>query len=978
MDRETRLDQLAADILAGKVIDWPAVESSIDPADSAAVQQLKIVAEIASLHRGLEDAPAATPLVSWGHLQLLERIGSGTFGDVYRAWDTHLDREVALKLLRASPAASSADVSLSDPARVVNEGRLLARVRHPHVITVYGAEPRAGAVGIWMEFIRGRTLHQVVEQQGVLSAREATAIGVDLCGALAAVHAAGLLHRDVSARNVMREDGGRIVLMDFGAGHDDGRAVVSREGRDIAGTPLYMAPELFSGARADQRSDIYAVGALLFHLVTARFPVTGRSLEEVGDAHACGKRTRLRDARPDLPPAFVRTVEKALAPIPAERFQTLGELERVLEDPSAESAIGSPSATWRAGAFLAAALTLGLAIVAAWSLLSSRDETDRGGKASTAALNSAAGLTNRKLTLSGDVWAFSNPSADGRFMAGMVGKTGDVALIDLATNAYRPLGLGRGEYQDGYASLGILSPDGKTVAVEWYHDGKGSLRLIQTDGTGQRDLIPPPAEIRAYEWSRDGSMILAVVQIAPDNNVVCLIAVADAAVRQIRSIGKVLPGMMSLSPDGRYIAYDHPESSGAIDHDIFILDVHTNSLWPFAPSAGEDRAPFWTPDGASLVFLSDRNRSMSLWRAPVSQGRSAGETELIKDNVGRVWLRGFTADSQLHYQLSSGHAEVYIASLDDNPIQPKVISPRMALSNFYPVWSRDGRYVAYTSERDVADGRELWVYDTELQREERITAGSAGIGRPWGWSPDGTQILAGGGERRLVLIDRRTRAIELIADDAVRVSWLTAGLVYQSGRAVTVYDVATRRPFRTFSYDRAKPGAVSVSWDGESVLAMEADGRIILDETATGVRHTWTDPGVTSVGNHHRVPVSNGVAYIAFATSAAGATKTLRFWPRAGPPRELLRGSPTEDFILVGLDVDTRHLLVVRRTVASDPELRDETLWRVPIDGSDPISTGFTMEGLRDISMHPDGRQIAFNAGWKRGEHWVMENLLPR
>ena len=978
MDRETLLDQLAADILAGKAIDWPAVESSIDPADSDAVQQLKIVAEIAYLHRGLDDAPAAAPVVSWSHLRLLERIGSGTFGDVYRAWDPHLDREVALKLLRASPAASSADVSLSDPARVVNEGRLLARVRHPHVITVYGAEPRDGAVGIWMEFIRGRTLHQVIEQQGVLSAREATAIGVDLCGALAAVHAAGLLHRDVSARNVMREEGGRIVLMDFGAGHDDARAIVGREGRDIAGTPLYMAPELFTGAHADQRSDIYALGALLFHLVTGRFPVTGRSLEEVADAHARRTRTRLRDARPDLPPAFVRAVEKALDPVPAERFQTLGTLEQALEEPSAQSATASPATPWRSVIYLAAALTLSVAVVGAWSFLSSPDAAGRG-QAGSAAANPIAGLATRKLTISSDVWPFSNPSADGRFMAGVIGKTGDVALIDLATNTYRPLGLGRGEYEDGYASLGIISPDGSAIAVEWYdQENHGALRLIRADGSDRRDLIPSPAEVSAYEWSRDGSMILALVQTAPDTNVVCLVAVADGAVRKIRSIGSVRPGMMSLSPDGRYIAYDQPESPGAVDHDLFILDAHTNSVWPLAPSPGEDRAPFWTRDGTSLVFLSDRNRSMSLWRAPVSQGRSAGEAELIKDNVGRVWLRGFTADSQLHYQLSSGHAEVYVASLDDNPIQPEVVSPRMALSNFYPVWSREGRYVAYTSERDAAGGRELWVFDTGLQREERIAIGSQKVGRPWGWSPDGTRLIAGDGAQRLLLIDRETRSIEVIAANVVRASWLTAGIVYQSGRTVVVYDAARRRPVRTFSYDGAKPGAVAVSWDGESILALEGEGDLILDETTSGARHTWKDPVVTSVGNHHRLPESGNVAYIAFVKSTSGNARTLRFWDGAGLPRELLRSTPTEDFVLVGRDPDGRHLLVVRRADVSDPELRNETLWRVPIDGSGPVSTGLTIEGLRDISMHPDGRQIAFNAGWKKGEHWVMENLLPR
>ena len=260
MDRETRLGLLASAILDGTPVDWPTAESTGEPSESGLVRDLQIVAEIAALHRNLDvppdSSPAAPvaldetrPAATWGHLRLLEPIGQGAFGEVHRAWDTHLDRQVALKLLRTGPATAGPSLSVGDPARVVNEGRLLARVRHTNVITVYGAEPRDGRVGIWMEFIRGRTLHSLVEQQGPLGPREAAAVGIDLCQALAAVHRAGLLHRDVTARNVMREDGGRVVLMDFGAGHEHGPAASARAGHDILGTPLYMAPELFSGGQ---------------------------------------------------------------------------------------------------------------------------------------------------------------------------------------------------------------------------------------------------------------------------------------------------------------------------------------------------------------------------------------------------------------------------------------------------------------------------------------------------------------------------------------------------------------------------------------------------------------------------------------------------------------------------------------------------------------------------------------------------------
>ena len=189
----------------------------------------------------------ADPLqIRWGPLVVLEKVGRGSFGDVYRAWDPRLDREVALKLIpeEASEAAGSP---------VVEEGRLLARVRHPNVLTVHGAERIDGRAGIWTEYVRGKCWPQEVARRGPLPADEAARIGADVCGALAAVHAAGLLHRDVKAQNVLRDATGRIVLGDFGTGVPfDEQAGVSDP--QVAGTPLYLAPEVIEGRPATTRS----------------------------------------------------------------------------------------------------------------------------------------------------------------------------------------------------------------------------------------------------------------------------------------------------------------------------------------------------------------------------------------------------------------------------------------------------------------------------------------------------------------------------------------------------------------------------------------------------------------------------------------------------------------------------------------------------------------------------------------------------
>src|SRR6185436_1829643 len=139
---------------------------------------------------------------------------------------------------------------------IVDEGRLLARVRHTNVVTIYGADRFGDSVGLWMEFIKGKTLKQLLSEQGAFGAREASLIGIDLCAALAAVHQAGLLHRDIKAQNVMREDGGRIVLMDFGAGRELVQS--ETEAQPLTGTPLYMAPEVLDSHPASASSEVYS------------------------------------------------------------------------------------------------------------------------------------------------------------------------------------------------------------------------------------------------------------------------------------------------------------------------------------------------------------------------------------------------------------------------------------------------------------------------------------------------------------------------------------------------------------------------------------------------------------------------------------------------------------------------------------------------------------------------------------------------
>jgi len=207
---------------------------------------------------GAPDAgPISGQLKTWGDFQLLQVLGRGGFGEVYRAWDPVLEREVALKLLL--PRGMDPELEFTT---MVAEARAMAKVHHPNIVPVYGVDRREGRVGFWSEFVRGQTLNALIAAQGVMDEQTAAQTCIALCDALGAVHAAGLLHRDIKPGNAMRDAGGRVLLMDFGLSQN------LLAGSGWSGTPAYMAPEVSAGHAASVQSDLYAMGVMLRFLTT--------------------------------------------------------------------------------------------------------------------------------------------------------------------------------------------------------------------------------------------------------------------------------------------------------------------------------------------------------------------------------------------------------------------------------------------------------------------------------------------------------------------------------------------------------------------------------------------------------------------------------------------------------------------------------------------------------------------------------------
>jgi hypothetical protein len=347
-------EQIQEQLLDGQAVDWNALsERTLSQSERRQLEMLRVLDAIRQ-HSRSGVTTSQHDLASgdrWGRYVITGVLGGGTFARVYRAEDPTLKTSVALKVLRFS------DTPGIQRERLISEARKLAQIRHRHVVEVLPLEEHEGHLALVMRLVDGETLKTIADRR-LLSAREAAEIGEELCTGLVVVHAADIVHRDIKSQNVMRDRNGDTVLVDFGSGE----IVTATDERrdDPEGTPLYMAPELFTGAHASRQTDIYSAGVLLFFLVTGTFPVTGTDWRDLETAHRTHRRRRLSDIRPDLPADFRRLVERATAPDAGERYQSAGEMIEALEALRRERRPAVPTIVGIGAAVVAGVFVLGI------------------------------------------------------------------------------------------------------------------------------------------------------------------------------------------------------------------------------------------------------------------------------------------------------------------------------------------------------------------------------------------------------------------------------------------------------------------------------------------------------------------------------------------------------------------------------------------------------------------------------------------
>ena len=501
------------------------------------------------------------------HFKILETLGQGGMGVVYKARDTQLDRLVAIKVLESNRIADS-----ERKLRFAQEAKAASALNHPNIVTIYNIGCEDGVDFIVMEFIAGRTLDRVIPRGGMKTA-EVLDYGIQAADALARAHAAGIVHRDLKPGNIMITEEGQVKLLDFGLAklsdlHDATDAELTRpaapeteDGR-ILGTVCYMSPEQAEARKTDARSDIFSFGAVLYEMTTGHRAFMGRSKISTLAAILQSDPKPAAELRPGLPRDLARIVERCLRKDPAWRYQSAADLKISLFDLQREIASGTsplaPAAQaaqpkWR-GMRLAATAVLGLAFGAmgAWWL------------AAPGAIHTAPQVDVRPLTT-------------------------------FAGNESEP----------------ALSPDGKLIAFAWDgpHQDNYDIYVRLVDGGNALRLTTDPAPDHAPAWSPDGERLAFLRDSA-----IYLIPAMGGVPRKLLEMppGSLFenlasPTSISWSPDGRFLAFNSARGGTPV---IWIASAESGESHR-ASTAPEgyymEVSPAFSPDGRTLAYIRARD-----------------------------------------------------------------------------------------------------------------------------------------------------------------------------------------------------------------------------------------------------------------------------------------------------------------------------------------------------------------------------------
>jgi Tol biopolymer transport system component len=748
-----------------------------------------------------------------GPYRVLEKLGEGGMGEVYRARDVRLNRQVALKVLPDAVAGDSERV-----ARLRREAQVLASLNHPHIAALHGIEDAGATLALVMELVEGVDLRQQLAR-GPIPLDEALKIARQIALGLEAAHAQGIVHRDLKPANIKVRADGTVKLLDFGLARAERDVVPSDASPTITspaaltavgvvlGTAAYMSPEQARGYPADKRSDIWAFGGVLFEMLTGRCAFPGAT---VTDTLASVMRAEpdWRALPADTPAGIRLLLRRCLEKDADRRLHDIADARLEIDDASSgarePAAIAAPPARERKLLTAGAALVvLTLAALGGWFLRTSPDQPE----------------TRLELTTPATTDAAFALSPDGRKVVFVAPDGGQMKLWirSLDDGVARPLPRTEG------ATFPFWSPDGKSLGFF----GKAKLNRVDIDGGNVKSLVPGVAVPLGGSWSADGTILFAEnpggpIRRVPANggDVVDVTTVAVPGERG-HSFPQFLPGGRRFL----FVMSGNSETRG-----VYVGDLDGGQKKRLLDASGT--AVYVAP--GYLVFA--RGKQLLAQRFDAESATLSGDVMTIGELGGATTRLSASAAGTVAYRTQpgdSGQRQLVWIDRSGRELERVVYAGSAAQG---PALSHDGRFVAVF--RFIDGNMDLWSYDRKRQLWDRLTRDPGDDIYPL-WSTDDRRIIYAAMRRgtRLGLYQRVLSAPPESEEPLLKapggefaMDWSSDGkhvlfTRYSPTRGVDIWALAvddrTAEPFEMVATD-ANEGLAQFSPDGKWI-AYESD-----------------------------------------------------------------------------------------------------------------------------------------------------------